>query len=179
MKVLVGSKNPGKVQGAKNALEKYYQNVEVIGVKVPSGVSEEPIDDEIYQGAKNRVEALTVYAKENNIDADYFMAVESGMTNRLGKWMITNVAVIADKFGKMGYGTSASFPVPEKMIEKIKTETLGNVMDELFNKNNLHSGTGGVGLLTHGKITRIDLNTQAFVMALTQFINGELWSDWF
>ncbi len=178
MKVLVGSKNPGKVQGAKNALEKYYQNVEVIGVKVPSGVSEEPIDDEIYQGAKNRVEALIVYAKENNIDADFFMAVESGMTNRLGKWMITNIAVISGKNGKMSYGTSASFPVPEKMVQKIQTETLGNVMDELFDQSNLHSGTGGVGLLTHGVITRIDLNTQAFIMALTEFVNGDKWSDW-
>lgn len=177
MKVLVGSQNPGKVLGAKNALEKYYENVEAVGVKVTSGVSDEPVDDEIYQGAKNRVDELIKYAKENNLDADFFMAVESGMTNRLGKWMITNVAVIADKNGKMGYGTSASFPVPEKMVEKIKTETLGNVMDELFAQNNLHSGTGGVGLLTHGVITRIDLNTQAFIMALTEFVNEDKWSD--
>ena len=88
MKVLVGSKNPGKIEGARLALEKYYENVEAVGVKVPSNVSEEPVDDEILEGAKNRVLGLVEYAKENNIDADYFMAVESGMTNRLGKRMI-------------------------------------------------------------------------------------------
>lgn len=177
MKILVGSKNPGKVLGAKNAFSKYYENVETVGVKVASGVGEEPVDDEIYEGAKNRVMALISYAKENDVDASFFVAVESGMTNRLGKWMITNVAVVADSKGKMGYGTSASFPVPEKMVEKIKTVTLGSVMDELFNETDLHSGTGGVGLLTHGVITRIDLNTQAFIMALTEFVNGDKWSD--
>ncbi len=177
MKILVGSKNPGKVLGAKNAFSKYFENVEAVGVKVPSGVSEEPVDDEIFEGAKNRVMALKDYAKENNCDADFFVAVESGMTNKLCKWMITNVAVVLDKHGKMGYGTSASFPVPEKMVERIKMETLGSVMDELFNETDLHSGTGGVGLLTHGEITRIDLNTQAFVMALTEFVNGDKWSD--
>ena len=177
MKVLVGSKNPGKIEGAKIALEKYFENVEAIGVKVPSDVSEEPVDDEILEGARNRVFGLIEYAKENNLDVDFFIAVESGMTNRLGKWMITNVAFIQDKNGDTGFGTSASFPVPERMVEKIKKETLGTVMDELFDKTNLHSGTGGVGLLTHGEITRIDLNTQAFVMALTQFVNDKIWCE--
>lgn len=177
MIVLVGSMNPGKIEGAKIALEKYFENVEVSGVKVPSNVSEEPVDDEILEGAKNRVGGLVKYAKENNIDADFFMAVESGMTNRLGKWQITNVAFVQDKNEKTGFGTSAGFPVPERLVEKIKNETLGTVMDELFNKSNLHSGTGGVGLLTHGEITRIDLNTQAFVMALTQFVNDKIWCE--
>ena len=177
MKVLVGSKNPGKIEGARLALEKYYENVEAFGVKVPSNVSEEPVDDEILEGARNRVFGLVEYAKENNIDADYFMAVESGMSNRLGKWMITNVAFVQDKNGATGFGTSASFPVPERLVEKIKSETLGNVMDELFNETNLHSDTGGVGLLTHGVITRIDLNMQAFTMALTQFVNDKIWCE--
>ena len=37
--------------------------------------------------------------------------------------------------------------------------------------------TGGIGLLTKEHMTRIDLNTQAFTMALTQFVNGEVWTD--
>ena len=38
-------------------------------------------------------------AKENNIDADYFLGIESGITNLLGKWIIINVAVIKNKNG--------------------------------------------------------------------------------
>lgn len=177
MKILVGSKNPGKVEGARVAFEKYFENVEAVGLSAPSDVSEQPVDDEILEGAKNRVLNLVKYANQNNIEVDYFVAVESGMTNRLGKWIIINIAYIQDKNGNVGVGTSAGFPIPERLVEKIKSETLGNVMDKLFDKTNLHSGTGGVGLLTHGKITRIDLNTQAFIMALTQFVNNKIWCE--
>lgn len=177
MKVLVGSKNPGKVEAAKNALKNYFEDVEVEGVKVDSGVSEQPVNEEIFKGAKNRVDALVCYAKENNIDADFFMSVESGLTNSLGEWMITNIAVIKNKEGYMSYGTSASFPVPQKYVEEIKQSNLGDLMDRLFDETNLHSGTGGVGLLTHGVITRINLSTDAFVMALTEFVNDCIWKD--
>ena len=72
---------------------------------------------------------------------------------------------------------SASFPVPEKYVNKIKENTLGTVMDNIFHESDLRSSTGGIGLLTHEKITRIDLNKQAFTMALTQFVNGKIWRD--
>ncbi len=29
MKILMGTKNPGKIQGAKEAFEKYFDNVEI------------------------------------------------------------------------------------------------------------------------------------------------------
>ncbi len=177
MKVLVGSKNPGKVEAAKNAIKNYFENAEVEGVKVDSGVSEQPVNEEIFEGAENRVDALIRYAKENNIDAEFFMSVESGLTNSLGEWMITNIAVIKNKEGYMSYGTSASFPVPKKYVDEIKQNNLGDLMDRLFDETNLHSGTGGVGLLTHGVITRINLSTDAFVMALTEFVNDIIWKD--
>ena len=46
MKVLIGTKNPGKIKGAKMALENYFENVEVVGISSPSGVSEQPIGEE-------------------------------------------------------------------------------------------------------------------------------------
>ena len=53
MKVLIGTKNPGKIQGAKEALEKYYENIDIEGIPVSSDVSEQPLNEEIYLGAKN------------------------------------------------------------------------------------------------------------------------------
>ena len=38
MKVLIGSKNPVKVRGAKLAFEQYFENVEMVGVSVESDV---------------------------------------------------------------------------------------------------------------------------------------------
>ena len=75
MKVLIGTKNPGKIEGAKQALANYYTDVEVVGVKVSSDVSEQPVGLETFQGAMNRVDNLVKYAKENNISADLFMAI--------------------------------------------------------------------------------------------------------
>lgn len=177
MKVLIATKNPGKVEGARRALAHYFDNVEIIGVKAESNVSEQPIGIETFEGARNRVDNLIAEAKKNNIQADLFMAVESGMTSELGFWAITNIAVIKNAKGETGIGSSASFPVPKKHIESIKTETLGVVMDRIFSESDLHNSTGGIGLLTKEVLSRIDLTEQAFIMALTPFINQETWKD--
>ena len=176
MLVLVGSKNPGKIEGAKQAIEKYYQGFDIEGVNVPSHVPDQPVNDDIYLGAKNRVDGLIEYAKQNNVEADYFMAIESGISNSLGKWVITNVAVIKDKNGNESWGTSASFPVPQSYVDDIIATCLGEVMDNLFKETALNRGTGGIALLTHSVVSRIDLTRDAFIMALTQFINDE-WNN--
>ena len=49
-------------------------------------------------------------------------------------------------------------------------------MDEMFNSNELRKNKGGISFLTHDKITRIDLTKEAFIMALTQYIN-KMWKD--
>lgn len=176
MKILIGSKNPGKIQGAEEAFINYFENVEIEGIPVSSDVSEEPVNTEIYDGARNRVDNLMKYANEKNIEADYFLGVESGITNLLGKWVIINVAVIKDKNGYESWGTSPAFPVPDKYVDEIITTDLGQVMDKIFEQHDLRSGKGGISFLTNGVINRIDLTRDAFVMALTQYTN-EVWND--
>ena len=34
MKVLIGTKNPGKIQGAKEALENYFEKFDIEGISV-------------------------------------------------------------------------------------------------------------------------------------------------
>ena len=41
MKILIGTKNPGKIQGAKEAFEKYFENVQIEGIPVSSDVNRE------------------------------------------------------------------------------------------------------------------------------------------
>ena len=175
MKILIATQNKGKVDGAKRAFEKYFDNVEVVGISAPSDVPEQPVNDETFWGAKNRVKNLKQIAKENNIDADYFVSIESGMMNSLGSWMIVNIAVVEDKNGLESVSSSPGFPVPEKLVEKIKEIGLGQVMDNHFNESDLRSRGGGIQLLTHDVVSRIDLTEVAFEMALTKFINGEYW----
>ena len=177
MKVLIGTNNKGKVEGAKQAFEKFYENVEVVGVSVNSGVSDEPVNDEIYQGASNRVNNLIKYAEDNNVGADFFIGVESGITNKLGKWCIIQIAVIKDKNGYESFGTGPAFPVPDKYVQEIIDTDLGIVMDKIFNGNGLKNEKGGIAHLTKDVVTRYDLTREAFIMALTEFINGDIWRD--
>lgn len=177
MKILIGTKNPGKIEGAKEAFRSFFKQVEIEGIPVSSNVSEEPVNDEIYLGARNRVNNLIKYAKENNIEAEYFLGIESGITNVLGKWVIINIAVIKDKSGYESWGTSPAFPVPDKYINEIINTDLGKVMDNIFKQNDLRSNKGGISFLTHNVITRIDLTKEAFIMALTQFVNKDIWKD--
>lgn len=177
MKALIGSTNPSKIRGAREALSKYFNEIELIGISVDSNVSGQPLDRDIYIGAKNRVENLITYAKENNLDIDYFLGIEAGITNLLGNWQNINIAIIKDKDGYESFGTSAGFPIPEKYIEEIKENELGKVFDRLFQKDNLSKGKGGINFLTKGEVSRTDLTKQAFTMALTQFINEDIWKD--
>ena len=160
MKILIGTKNPGKIEGAREAFEKYFDNVEIEG---------------ILQGAKNRVKNLKKYAKENQIKADFYISSEAGITNLLGEWIDINAVVIEDSKGLQSIGTSQGFPIPDKYIEEIKETELGKVMDKIFSGKELGKGKGGISFLTKDEVTRIDLTRNAFIMALTKYINDDLW----
>ena len=175
MKILMGTKNPGKIEGAKKAFLKYFDNVEIEGVKTDSEVGDQPFDKEILQGAKNRVKNLKIYAQENNIKADFYIASEAGITNLLGDWIDINASVIESSDGLQSIGISQGFEIPEKYIEEIRESELGKVMDKIFSGVDLGKGKGGISYLTKDEVSRIDLTESAFIMALIKHINGELW----
>jgi len=175
MKILMGTKNPGKIEGARQAFEKYFDNVEIEGIPVSSNVGEQPVDEEILQGAKNRVKNLKEYAKKNNIEADFYISTEAGITNLLGDWIDINAAVIEDSTGFQSVGISQGFPIPDKYIEEIKATDLGKVMDKIFAGKDLGKGKGGISFLTKDEVSRIDFTRSAFIMALISHINGEVW----
>lgn len=175
MKILMGTKNPGKIQGAKEAFEKYFKNVEVEGVAVSSDVSDQPVNEEILQGARNRVKNVKEYAKVNKIEADFYVSSEAGITNLLGEWIDINCAVVESKDGLESVGTSQGFPIPDKYIDEIIETELGKVMDKIFHGKELAKGKGGISFLTKDEVSRIELTRNAFVMALIKHINGDLW----
>ena len=135
MKILMGTKNPGKIEGARQAFARYFDDVEVIGVSVESEVANQPVNEEILEGAKNRVKNVKKYAVQNHIKADYFIASEAGITNLLGSWIDINVAVVQDSNGVESIGISQGFPIPDKYIEEIRETELGKVMDKIFKGN--------------------------------------------
>ena len=171
----MATKNPGKIEGAKQAFEIYFDNVEIEGILVESEVGDQPVNEEIFKGAKNRVRNLREYAKKNNIYADFYIASEAGITDSLGEWIDINAVVVEDEIGFQSVGTSQGFPIPNKYIEEIMKTELSKVMDKIFKGNELAKGKGGISFLTKNEITRIDLTRNAFIMALTKHINGDIW----
>lgn len=175
MKILIGTKNQGKIEGARQAFELYFNNVEIEGIPVNSDVGEQPINEEIFLGAKNRVKNLKRYAEKNNIKVDFYISSEAGITNLLGEWIDINAAVIEDANGYQSMGISQGFPIPDKYVDEIKKTELGKVMDKIFSEKELGKGKGGINFLTKNEVSRIDLTRNAFIMALTKHINEDIW----
>ncbi len=77
MKILIGTKNPGKIEGATETFKNYFDDFNIEGIPVSSAVSEEPVNNKIYEGVRNRVNNLMKYALEKGITTEYFLGVES------------------------------------------------------------------------------------------------------
>ncbi len=177
MKIFIATKNKGKVSAAKKAFDNFFEDIKIYDYDISSDVPNQPVNLDIYKGAKNRVNNLIKYSKINNISADYYIAIESGITNLLGKWCIVNVAVIKDSNNIESFGISQGFPVPNKYVDEIINTEFGTVIEKIFKERDLRSTVGGVSYLTKNKITRLKLTEDAFTMALTTFVNGDIWKD--
>lgn len=176
MKILVGTKNKGKLEGAKRAFERYFDNVEIEGISVESEVSSEPLNEEIRRGVENRVKNVKQYAKENGIEADFYIASEAGFFNTFGPWMDTNFAMIEDKHGFVSFGASDCFVMPDKLAEEAMKTELKDVMERIFKEKNTNQGGGGINNLTDEAITRIDLTEHAYIMALIEHRKKSFWN---
>ncbi len=174
MKVLVGSKNPVKIDAVKEALENYFADVEVIGYKVESNVPDQPFNDETFYGAENRTFELKKINEQQNINADYFVGIEGGISKVFNRWFAYGVVCIMNAEGDKGFGTSAHFELPEKVITEIKNgKELGAVMDEIQNEQNTKQKKGAIGYFTNGKMTRKDLYIPGIITALIPFLHKE------
>ena len=58
MKILVASKNPVKVASVEEGFSKFFSDITTESIEVDSSVSNQPINEETFQGARNRVMAL-------------------------------------------------------------------------------------------------------------------------
>ena len=101
--------------------------------------------------------------------------MEAGITNLLGEYININLVYIENKNGETSTSISEGFPIPEKYLKEIKEYSLGKVFDNIFDKNKLSDGKGGISILTKNEISRIDLVRDATTLALTKYINGNLW----
>lgn len=173
MKAVIATNNKIKIEGAKKALEHYFDNVDIKGFNVPSEVPDQPINIEIYNGVTNRIQNLKRYCEQNKIEADLYLAIESGISNQLGEWQVVSIAKIENNYGISSVSASSSFPIPEKYISSIIENSVGYVMKNIFGNDTKQAG---LELLTKGVMNRLDLIEEAFVMGLVKIIHNDKWN---
>ena len=177
LKVLVGSQNPVKINAVKEAFEKHFGTVEVIGIKVTSDVPDQPINDETFIGAENRARKLVEIDKEQNIGAKYFVGVEGGIVNQNNRWFAFGGMCVINKKGKTAFGSSPHFELPDVVVEKLLDRIeLGHVMDEIMKTENSKHKSGAIGFFTNGVMDRKELYVQGLLVSVVPFLHENLYS---
>ncbi len=170
MKVIVGSENPVKIGAVKEVFEKVFGPVDVIGVKVDSHVSAQPIGEETFEGAKNRAFEL------RDRDADFFVGLEGGIIKLHGRWFTFGVSFVLKSDGRNGVGVTSMIELPNRVVERVLSgRELGDVMDEISGEIESKKKGGTAGFFTKNAVTRKDMFVQATVLALAPFIREEFY----
>jgi inosine/xanthosine triphosphatase len=176
MKVLVGSQNPIKIEATKEVFLKYFGQTNVIGIKVSSEVSAQPVDEEIFKGAKNRALQLKRLSEKENLEADFFVGIEGGIIKLYSRWFASGAACVIDNQERFGYGLSPCFELPKCIVDKLLSGSeLGEVMEQISGKDNIKQKEGAIGFLSKGMMDRKDLYIYCLIAALVPFINKELY----
>ncbi len=170
VRVVVGSGNPVKVEGVRQAFLQYFDEVDVFSREVDSGVGNQPFNSESIRGAINR--ALKSYSEE----FDFSVGVEAGLFSfkrTITGFIDFQVAAIYNG-SRVTIGFGPGFEYPPFVIEEVlKGREIGDVMDEFTGIENLGEKTGAIHFLTKGKISRIDLTRLSVTAALIPWINFE------
>ena len=171
MKVVVASHNPVKTAASQAAFEALLPKatLDVRGVAVESGVSDQPTsDEETRRGARNRANN----ASASEPDADYWVGLEGGIEVVEEQLMAFAWIAIRDRDGRISDARSATLPLPAAVKALIDQGLeLGDANDRVFATLNSKQGGGAYGLLTDGLYTRESVYTQTAVLALLPFVN--------
>ena len=170
--VLIGSKNPTKINAVKNALKRvfYDRAISVLGHNVESGVPDQPIGyEETKSGAENRIKNL------KHRGADFYIGIEGGCVYVEKKLFAFAWVLTEDRFGYVGSGKTSMFQLPKK-IQKLIDEgfELGEADDLVFKRSESKKKNGAVGILTNNLIDRTKYYEEAVILSLIPFINKKL-----
>jgi inosine/xanthosine triphosphatase len=176
MKILVGSKNPVKLKAVEETFLLYFESNEVVGIEVESGVSDQPINEETYKGAKTRAKKLFELNKEKKINFDFFVGIEGGIQQTYNKWFAFGCMCIMDKDGKTSFGTSAHFELPEIITKQLlERKELGHVMDDIMQQENTKQRGGAISYFTNGRMDRRELYIPGLISALVPFQHKQMY----
>lgn len=170
--VVCGTKNPGKIEATKKSLENWnFKNVNVEGIKVPSGVRDQPYGlDETRDGAMNRAKnAFEKSKKKVNLG----VGLESGVLMDRKNDTLFDFCVCAIYDGeKFHVGYSGIFALPN--VVKQNFEALGyNGSFKAAGVKPDDTGLGVLNFLSDGRLSRPSQTSQAFDYAIVSLNNRD------
>lgn len=178
VRVAVGTANQRKVAAVRSAFQAAWPKLrfQVRGIKVRSGVPEQPTEEETFQGAERRAERALAAWK----DADYGVGVEAGLIDSqfLERRLDVQYVTVKDKFGASTASHGGGFYYPREVEAKIvKGRTVSSVLGPVAGDRRLGSTTGAIGFLSKGALDREELTRQAVVLALVPRISRDLYQE--
>jgi inosine/xanthosine triphosphatase len=179
MKIIIASLNPQKIAAVKELAAEYpmLKGAHIESVSVASGISDQPKSlEETVRGAINR-------AKASIGDANHSFGLESGLMEvPYTKTGIMDVCVCAIFDGKnVHLGLSSAFEFP-KAIARLVHEKGMNLSEAtatvgLTANKNVGSAEGLIGILTNGRVTRLEYTKQAVRAALVHLENAHMFKE--
>jgi len=173
MIIAVGSTNPTKIRPVRAVFSKYFKTVVVKGVKVNSGVDDQPMtDDEMYKGALARAKNALKLVK----NAEYGVGIEGGLHKYSYGWFERSLIVIVNKKGEIGVGSSGGLALPDRIIKRIhEGKNLEEAVDELFGTKHVGETIGMFGIMTNNVVTRSQGVAHGVAFALARFLHADLY----
>lgn len=150
MKVVIGSENKDKIKILENALKEIYLEVEVLGVKTDSQITNQPLDKETTKaGAINRARN----AKKEKPDADFWFGLESGLQRYKDEYYLITFACLINQSAQEFIGVGKEIILPKKVSEEVE-----------------NGGWYGEVIRSFAKINEIDTNLISRIIPFTEAI---------
>lgn len=166
MQIVVGTKNKAKLKAVEVVVQKtLVANVSVVGLDVPSNVSEQPFsDEETRLGAINRA----IAAREQS-GATIGFGLEGGVKWLGSELYLCNWAALASEQG-IYTAAGAQIPLPiEIATALLQGEELGPIMDRYTNTEDTRQHAGAIGVFTDGLIDRAQMFEPIIEMLVGQY----------
>ncbi len=180
-RIIATTTNPVKLRAIRKAFSAACTLQELVGMDIGSRllVKQPRNTKETLCCALERVRIASIAASTNY---DFIVSVEAGLfTLPSDIFLEGQVAVIADRKGRLVLGTSPLFPIPLPWIEAIldRGRELEEVASEAVKLKALGESIGVIGVLSRGAVTRQDLTLMAVMHALLPLLNPILYEESF
>jgi inosine/xanthosine triphosphatase len=171
--VAVGTRNPAKVNGIRDAFSKYYPDLELRPVDSSSVAKAQPRGlNEMAAGATARANFAL-----SKVGGDFGVGVEAGIFNIGEVYFDNQVAAIVDKSGKVSLGHSAGYMLPREAMENLFRDgrELERWAEEVSGIKEVGDKGGLVKYLTKDRMTRTELTEQCVVTALIPWLHRDVY----